>query len=62
MSPAIQNGSSFVKALALGSVQHVAVVDGATLPDLSPHLRPPVPLRKENRPQVQPDIDSLHHL
>lgn len=43
MSPFVQGGSTFTKALAMGSVQHTAVIDGANLPTLSPSLTLPVP-------------------
>ena len=39
----VSDGSNFVKALALGSIQHTAVMPGAELPELSPDLAAPVP-------------------
>jgi len=56
MSPSILNGSSFVRALALGSVQHVAIVGDASLPDLSPSLAPPAPRRTQDGRQWAPTI------
>ncbi|ELU10759.1 hypothetical protein CAPTEDRAFT_167427 [Capitella teleta] len=43
LSPFVRNGSSFTRALSLGSLQFCSHVRTALLPVLSPHLRPPVP-------------------
>ncbi|XP_031629828.1 glycogen debranching enzyme [Contarinia nasturtii] len=43
MSPFIRNGSGFVKDLALGSVQCVAISNSADLPKLSPKVSEPKP-------------------
>lgn len=43
MSPFVTNGSNFLRALALGSVSHTAVVRSAPLPALSPNLADPKP-------------------
>lgn len=38
MSPFVQNGSFFLRSLALGSVQHGADIRSALLPPLSPNI------------------------
>lgn len=43
MAPFIRDGSNFVKTLAQGSVQCIAVCDSADLPKLSPKLPSPKP-------------------
>lgn len=44
MSPFVKDGSSFVKALALGSIQHGAIIRSAPLPTLSPNLESAPPI------------------
>lgn len=44
----IKNGSTFVRDLALGSVQMAAYIKTADLPILSPNLTPPKPPTKKN--------------
>ena len=39
----VNESSTFVKAVALGSVQFVGLMGNARLPELSPSLAPPVP-------------------
>ncbi|KAK7868484.1 hypothetical protein R5R35_001895 [Gryllus longicercus] len=48
MSPFVKNGSSFVRSLALGSVQCGGFVQSARLPQLSPALPPPLPPKQLN--------------
>lgn len=43
MSSFVQNGSTFTKLMSLTSVQIVAVIKSAQLPDMSPNLAPPKP-------------------
>merc|ERR1711911_385433 len=43
MSRFVNESSTFVKAVALGSVQFGGIVNNATLPSLSPALAPPLP-------------------
>lgn len=42
----VKGGSSFVRGLALGSVQCGAMISSAPLPTLSPQLNPPLPPTK----------------
>ena len=56
MSPFVQNGSNLVKALALGSVIHTAVVWNAPLPELSPNLSDPKPGRDEKNLALAPTL------
>jgi len=42
----VKGGSSFVRGLALGSVQCAATIPSAPLPKLSPYLSPPCPPTK----------------
>ncbi|KDR16306.1 Glycogen debranching enzyme, partial [Zootermopsis nevadensis] len=46
MSDFVKGGSSFVRGLALGSVQCGAMISSAPLPTLSPQLNPPLPPTK----------------
>ncbi|KAI0207634.1 Glycogen debranching enzyme [Lamellibrachia satsuma] len=43
MSDFVQQGSSFERSLAMGSIQFVSFVKTARLPELSPNLEPPRP-------------------
>ena len=43
LSRFVNESSTFVKAVALGSVQFGGIVNNATLPSLSPALAPPLP-------------------
>ncbi|XP_046649156.1 glycogen debranching enzyme-like [Daphnia pulicaria] len=54
MSKFVNESSTFVKAVALGSVQFVGLMGNARLPELSPSLAPPVPpIRIRNGQQEQ---------
>lgn len=44
----MNKGSTFVRGLALGSVQFGGIVKSSDLPTLSPNLRLPKPLGKQN--------------
>jgi hypothetical protein len=48
----VKGGSSFLRGLALGSVQCGAIVLSAPLPTLSPSLTPPCPPTKVNDKDV----------
>lgn len=48
MGEFVRQGSSFVRGLALGSVQCGAIIHSAQLPDLSPNLAPPKPPTRKN--------------
>jgi glycogen debranching enzyme len=49
MSRFVNESSTFVKAVALGSVQLGGIVGNASLPELSPALAPPLPPSRTNR-------------
>ncbi|CAG9819095.1 unnamed protein product [Phaedon cochleariae] len=55
MNSFVENGSTFVRSLALGSVQCGAYIKSANLPTLSPNLKEPKPplRRNENGEDVQ---------
>lgn len=54
MSDFVRNGSTFVKSLALGSVQFGAVIRSAPLPQLATNINPPKPpLRRVGNEMVQ---------
>ncbi|GJQ87827.1 hypothetical protein Trydic_g18672 [Trypoxylus dichotomus] len=54
MSDFVRNGSTFVKSLALGSVQFGAVIRSAPLPQLAAHIHPPKPpVRRGDKDMVQ---------
>ena len=44
----MSNGSTFVRALAMGSLQFCSVVKTGSLPVLSPNLAPPKPPTVQN--------------
>lgn len=48
VSSFVKHGSSFVRALSLGSLQFGGYIKSADLPTLSPNLAPPKPPTRKN--------------